>query len=107
MPRLAYLNKMDRVGADFHRSVNLIRERLQANAVPVQLPIGGEDSFVGVIDLVRDRAIIYQDNLGTKYVETDVPEEMVDEKRLYHEQLLEALAEFDDQLLKNYLMARK
>ncbi|MFW0968242.1 MAG: elongation factor G [Thermacetogeniaceae bacterium] len=107
IPRLAYLNKMDRVGADFHRSVNLIRERLQANAVPVQLPIGGEDSFVGVIDLVRDRAIIYQDNLGTKYVETDVPEEMVDEKRLYREQLLEALAEFDDQLLKNYLDGEK
>ncbi len=107
VPRLAYLNKMDRVGADFHRSVNLIRERLQANAVPVQLPIGGEDSFVGVIDLVRDRAIIYQDELGTKYIETDVPKEMVDEKRLYREQLLEALAEFDDQLLKNYLDGEK
>ena len=107
VPRLAYLNKMDRVGADFLRSVNLIRERLQANAVPVQLPIGGEDSFVGVIDLVRDRAIIYQDELGTKYIETDVPKEMVDEKRLYREQLLEALAEFDDQLLKNYLDGEK
>ncbi|MFY9273105.1 MAG: elongation factor G [Thermacetogeniaceae bacterium] len=107
VPRLAYLNKMDRVGADFHRSVKLIRDRLQANAVPVQLPIGSEDSFIGVIDLVRDRAIIYQDNLGTKYVETDVPAEMVDEKRLYREQLLEALAEYDDQLLKNYLEGEK
>lgn len=107
VPRLAYLNKMDRVGADFHRSVKMIRKRLQANAVPIQLPIGSEDSFVGVIDLVRDRAIIYQDELGTKYIETDVPKEMVDEKRLYREQLLEALAEFDDQLLKNYLDGEK
>jgi len=107
IPRLAYLNKMDRVGADFHRSVKMIRKRLQANAVPIQLPIGSEDSFVGVIDLVRDRAIIYQDELGTKYIETDVTKEMVDEKRLYREQLLEALAEFDDQLMKDYLEGEK
>ncbi len=107
IPRLAYMNKMDRVGADFHRSVSSIRKRLQANAVPVQLPIGSEGSFRGVIDLVKDRAIIYEDDLGTEYIETDVPEEMVDEKRLYREQLLEALAEFDDQLMGNYLDGEK
>ena len=65
--------------------------------MPIQLPIGSEGSFRGVIDLVKDRAIIYHDELGTEYIETDVPKELVGEKRLYREQLLEALAEFDDQ----------
>ncbi|MDN5375803.1 MAG: elongation factor [Thermacetogenium sp.] len=103
IPRVAYLNKMDRIGADFFRSVKMIRERLRANAVPIQLPLGCESSFKGVIDLVRDRAIIYQDELGTDYVETSVPEELLAEKRFYREHLLEALAEFDDQLMVNYL----
>lgn len=103
IPRVAYLNKMDRIGADFFRSVKMIRERLRANAVPIQLPLGSESSFKGVIDLVRDRAIIYQDELGTNYVETSVPEELLAEKRFYREHLLEALAEFDDQLMVNYL----
>lgn len=103
IPRIAYLNKMDRMGADFFRSVETIQKRLQANAVPVQLPIGSEGSFRGVIDLVRDKAIVYQDELGTSFVETSIPEELVAEKRFYREHLLEALAEFDDQLMVNYL----
>ncbi len=97
------MNKMDRVGADFHRSVAMIRKRLQANAVPVQIPIGSESSFRGVIDLVNDRALIFEDQLGREYIETTVPAELVAEKRFYREQLLESLAEFDDQLLSNYL----
>lgn len=107
VPRLAYLNKMDRVGADFHRSVATIRKRLQANAVPVQLPIGSEGSFRGIIDLVKDTAIIYQDELGIDFVEVPVPDELVAEKRFYREHLLESLAEFDDQLLSNYLEGEK
>jgi elongation factor G len=103
IPRLAYLNKMDRVGADFHHAVATIRKRLQANAVPIQLPIGSEDSFRGIIDLVKDTAVIYQDDLGVDFIEAPVPEELVAEKRFYREQLLEALAEYDDQLLTNYL----
>ncbi|MDD2360482.1 MAG: elongation factor G [Syntrophaceticus schinkii] len=107
IPRMAYLNKMDRVGADFHRAVAMIRKRLQANAVPVQLPIGSEDSFRGIIDLVKDTAIIYQDELGMDFIEVPVPEEFVSEKRLYREHLLESLAEFDDQLLTDYLEGEK
>ncbi len=107
IPRMAYVNKMDRVGADFHRVVSMIRERLQANAVPVQLPIGGENSFRGIIDLVRDTAIIYKDDLGIEFEEVPVPEELVGEKRLYREHLLESLAEFDDQLLSAYLEGEK
>ncbi|HHV34222.1 MAG TPA: elongation factor G [Syntrophomonadaceae bacterium] len=107
IPRLAYLNKMDRVGADFHRAVAMIRKRLQANAVPVQLPIGSENSFRGIIDLVKDTAIIYEDELGMDFKEIPVPEELVNEKRFYREHLLEALAEFDDQLLTDYLEGEK
>jgi elongation factor G len=107
IPRLAYLNKMDRVGADFHHAVSTIQKRLQANAVPIQLPIGSEDSFRGIIDLVEDKAIIYHDELGRDYEEVPVPEELIGEKRLYREQLLEALAEFDDTLMANYLEGEK
>ncbi|MGB4503740.1 MAG: elongation factor G [Syntrophaceticus sp.] len=107
IPRLAYLNKMDRVGADFHRAVAMIRKRLQTNAVPIQLPIGSENSFRGIIDLVKDKAIIYQDELGMEFKEVPVPEELLAEKRFYREHLLEALAEFDDQLLVNYLEGEK
>lgn len=103
IPRIAYLNKMDRLGADFFRSTQSIRERLGANAVPVQLPLGSEDSFRGVVDLIRDKAFIYKDELGTEYEITDVPEELVPEKRRYRQQLFEAVAEFDDQLMLKYL----
>lgn len=107
IPRVAYLNKMDRTGADFHHSVSTIQNRLQANAVPVQLPIGSEDSFRGIIDLVEDKAIIYHDELGRDFDEVPVPEELVGEKRLYREQLLESLSEFDDTLMTNYLEGDK
>ena len=103
IPRLAYLNKMDRVGADFFRSTRSIRERLGANAVPVQLPIGSEDSFQGIIDLVTNKAIIYRDDLGEVVDVTDVPPDYVDATRRNREKLLEALAELDEALMEKYL----
>ena len=76
MPRIAYVNKMDRTGADFFNAVKMMRDRLSANAVPIQLPIGAEDSFVGMIDLVKMDARIYEDDLGTRSQETEIPEEL-------------------------------
>ncbi|HHW39853.1 MAG TPA: elongation factor G [Syntrophomonadaceae bacterium] len=107
IPRIAYLNKMDRLGADFFRSTQSIRDRLGANAVPVQLPIGSEDAFRGVVDLIRDKALIYKDELGTDYEITEVPQDLVSDKRFYREHLLEALAEFDDRLMVKYLEGEK
>ncbi len=103
IPRIAYINKMDRTGADFFRSVEMIRERLKANAVPIQIPIGREDTFQGMIDLIKDEAIFYRDDLGEVLEETKVPRELVEKKRFYREGLLEALAEFDDLLMEKYL----
>ncbi|WP_027357642.1 elongation factor G [Desulfofundulus thermocisternus] len=103
VPRIAYINKMDRVGADFFRSMNMIRERLGANPVAIQLPIGAEDSFVGVVDLIRNKAIIYVDDLGTRSKVTDIPEEMRDLVAEYREKLLEAVAESDEELMFKYL----
>ncbi len=103
IPRLAYLNKMDRVGADFFRSTKSIRERLGANVAPVQLPIGSEDSFQGIIDLVTNKAIIYRDELGEVTDVIDVPPDYVDATRRSREKLLEALAELDETLMEKYL----
>ncbi|HHW15106.1 MAG TPA: elongation factor G [Firmicutes bacterium] len=103
VPRIAYVNKMDRMGADFFRCVDEMRQKLGANAVPVQLPIGAEDTFRGVVDLVREKAIIYLDDLGTVSEETGVPPEMHDEVAKYREALLEAAAELDDDLMARYL----
>ncbi|MDQ0287761.1 elongation factor G [Desulfofundulus luciae] len=103
VPRIAYINKMDRVGADFFRSMTMIRERLGANPVAIQLPIGAEDSFVGVVDLIRNKAIIYVDDLGTRSKETAIPEEMRELVAEYREKLLEAVAESDEELMIKYL----
>ncbi len=103
VPRIAYINKMDRVGADFFRGVQMIADRLGANPVPVQLPIGVEDSFRGIVDLVRKKAIYYLDDMGTKSEETEVPAEMADLVEEYHEKLLEAVADVDDTLMVKYL----
>jgi len=104
VPRIAYVNKMDIIGADFHRCVEMMRERLKANAVPVQLPIGREESFVGMVDLVTMRARLYtSDALGTQIEETEIPAEMLEEARRYRELLLEAVAELDDELMLKYL----
>ncbi|MDW7675230.1 MAG: elongation factor G [Bacillota bacterium] len=103
VPRLAYINKMDRVGADFERGVSMIKNRLGANPVPIQVPIGAEENFKGIVDLVKNKAIIYVDDLGTKSDETDIPEDMVDIVAAYREQLIEAVAESDEELMMKYL----
>ncbi|MGQ9557159.1 MAG: elongation factor G [Desulfurispora sp.] len=103
VPRIAYINKMDRIGADFFRGLKMIRERLGANPVAVQLPIGAEDGFRGVVDLVRNKAIIYVDDLGTQSQETEIPAGMQDLVAEYREKLLESVAELDEVLMEKYL----
>lgn len=103
VPRIAYVNKMDRVGADFDAVVDQIRDRLGANAVPLQLPIGSEDQFRGVIDLLTQKAILYTDDLGTRSDSTDVPADMADAVAEAREALVEAIAENDEELMEKYL----
>lgn len=103
VPRIAYINKMDRVGADFTEGIKMIRERLGANPVAIQMPIGAEDSFRGVIDLVREKAIIYYDDKGESYQETDIPQELAGEAKILRDQLVESVAETDDDLMLKYL----
>jgi elongation factor G len=103
VPRIAYVNKMDTIGADFLGVVRQMRERLGANPVVLQLPVGVEDSFRGMVDLITGRAILYTDDLGTRSEETDVPADMRELVAEYREKLLEAVAELDDQLMERYL----
>ncbi|HHX94353.1 MAG TPA: elongation factor G [Clostridia bacterium] len=103
VPRLAYVNKMDRVGADFFNVIEMIRKRLKANPVAIQLPIGAEEDFKGVVDLVRNKAIIYSDDLGRESSETDIPEDMADLVSEYRERLVEAVAENDETVMEKYL----
>ena len=102
VPRLAYVNKMDITGANFFRVVKMMREKLHANAVPIQLPIGAESTFKGIIDLVQMKAEIYMDDLGTKMEEDDIPEEYREQAEEYHSQLIEAVAETDDALMEKF-----
>ncbi len=104
VPRLAFVNKMDRSGADYLRVVNQIRDRLGSVAVPIQLPIGSEHRFKGIVDLIRGRAIYWDDlSMGMKFAEQDVPEDMIDACRDAREQLMEAAAEADEELMEAYL----
>ena len=103
VPRLAYVNKMDITGADFFRVVDMMKERLHANPVPIQLPIGAEANFVGLVDLVRMKAEIYVDELGTTMDETDIPAELQEMAEEYHSKMVEAAAEADDELMMKYL----
>ena len=103
VPRIAFINKMDRIGADFDMSVRTIRERLGANPIPIQLPIGSEDQFKGVIDLVANKARVYQDDLGTEFDITDVPAEMEDAVAEARATMIEACADADDELMEMYL----
>ncbi|MDO4387028.1 MAG: elongation factor G [Clostridia bacterium] len=102
VPRLAYVNKMDITGANFYRVVKMMREKLHANAVPIQLPIGSENTFKGIIDLIQMKAEIYQDDLGTKMEVDDIPEEYREQAEEYHNQLVEAVAETDDELMEKF-----
>lgn len=103
VPRIAFINKMDRVGADFFRGVNMIKERLGANPVPIQLPIGAEDHFKGIIDLIENKAIIYVDDLGKVSEAAEIPEDLKEISAKYREQLIEAIAESDEELMMKYL----
>jgi len=103
VPRIIFVNKMDRTGADFLRVYQQVRDRLRANAVPIQLPIGSEDNFRGLIDLVRMRAYLYQNDLGTDIQESDIPEEMASLVEEYRAHLIESVAEIDDKLVEKYL----
>ena len=104
VPRLAFVNKMDRSGADFMRVVGMIKERLSAKPVPLQLPIGAEDLFRGVVDLVLNKAIIFdEENKGQSFELVDVPEDMKDDADAARMELIEAIAEEDESLLEKYL----
>ena len=103
VPRLAFINKMDRVGADFFRGLNMIKDRLGANPVALQIPIGAEENFRGIIDLVTNKALVYNDNLGTTSEITDIPEDLRELAAEYREKLIEAVAESDEELMMKYL----
>ena len=103
VPRMIFVNKMDILGADFYRVVKMVEERLKANAVPIQLPIGKEDSFVGIIDLVEMKAEIYKDDLGKEYEMTDIPDDLKDLADEWREKLLESVAEADEELMMKFL----
>jgi len=103
VPRIAFVNKMDIMGADFFNVVKMMKERLHANPVPIQLPIGKEDTFRGIVDLVKNDAVFYLDELGTKSEESEIPEELKDLAQEYRTKLLEAVAEYDEELMMKYL----
>ena len=102
VPRMVFVNKMDRTGADFYRVVDQIKNRLGANAVPIQLPIGAEDKFTGLIDLMTMKAEIYTNDLGTDIREEDVPADMADKAKEYRDAMVEAIASEDDALMEKY-----
>ena len=103
VPRMAFVNKMDRSGADFFNVVDMMKDRLGANAVPIQVPIGAEENFVGLVDLMKMKAFIYNDDLGQDISETEVPAELADTVEEYREAMIEAIAETDEDLMMMYL----
>ncbi len=103
VPRIAFVNKMDRTGADFYKVYGQIKDRLRANAVPIQLPIGSEADFTGIVDLVRMRAKIYKDDLGKEIEDAEIPAEILEKAQEFRVQLVEAVAETDEELLEKYL----
>jgi len=108
VPRIAFVNKMDRVGANFDRSVEMMKDRLRANAVPIHLPIGSEENFRGVVDLVAMQGLIWDDDsLGANFTASPIPAEVADEAAAAHEKLVEAAAEFDEALLEKYLEGKE
>jgi elongation factor G len=103
VPRIAFVNKMDRIGADFYKAVGTMIDRLGANAVPVQLPIGAESEFRGIVDLVEMKALIYKDDMGAEWEETEIPADVQERAEEYREKLLEAVADQDEELMMMYL----
>ncbi len=102
VPRMVYVNKMDIMGADFYNVLNMLHDRLQCNAVPIQLPIGAEDEFKGIIDLIEMKAYIYTNDIGTDIQVEDIPEDMKEKAEQYRSELLEHVAEMDDELMEKY-----
>ncbi len=103
VPRIAFINKMDRIGADFERSVETMRDRLGANPLPIQLPLGSEDSLRGVVDLIEYKALVYKDELGIEYEIEEIPAELEEAAHAARTQLIEACADYDDELMEMYL----
>lgn len=104
VPRIAFINKMDRVGADFYRGVQMIKDRLKANPLPIQIPIGKEEHFKGVVDLVRMKAIVWDDEtLGATYHEEEIPAELLDEAQEHRDKMIEEISSHDDSLMDKYL----
>ena len=102
VPRMAYVNKMDIMGADFYNVVDMMKTRLHCNAVPVQLPIGAEETFKGIIDLIEMKAYVYYDDLGKDIRVEDIPADMAEKAQEYHDALMESVAEQDDALMEKY-----
>ena len=102
VPRMIYVNKMDIMGADFYNVLNMVRERFKCNAVPIQLPIGAEDTFRGIVDLIAMDAEIYYDDMGNDVRHEEIPEDMKELAQKYHEELIEAVAEQDEALMEKY-----
>ncbi len=103
VPRMAFVNKMDIMGADFFRAVGMMKDRLGANAVPLEIPIGAEDDFVGVVDLFKMKAFIYKDDLGKEIVEEEIPDDLKELAEKYHNEMVEAICETDEDLMMQYL----
>ena len=103
VPRMVYVNKMDIMGANFYRVVDMLHDRLHANAHPIQLPIGAEADFRGIVDLLTMRAEVYYDDLGKDYRDEPIPEDMLEDAQLYREQLIEALADIDDTIMEKFM----
>ena len=103
VPRMVYVNKMDTMGADFYRCVQMLHDRLHANGVPIQLPVGQEDTFKGIIDLIDMQADIYYDDMGNDVRVEPIPEDMQEKAQEYHDKLIEAVAETDEELMMKYL----
>ena len=103
VPRMAYVNKMDIMGADFYNVVKMMKECLKCNAVPIQLPIGAEDTFKGIIDLLEMKAYVYYDDLGKDIKVEEIPEDMKELAEQYHAEMLEHIAEADDEVMEKYL----
>ena len=103
VPRMAFVNKMDIMGADFFNVIQMMKDRLKCNAVPIQLPIGAEDTFKGIIDLMTMRAEVYYDDLGKDVRDEDIPADMMDQAQEYHDAMVESIAELDEELMMKYL----
>src|SRR3954447_11220076 len=104
VPRICFINKMDRVGADFYRAVDTIVDRLKARPVPIQIPVGAEDQFKGIVDLVQMKAVLWRDEtLGAEFNVVDIPEDLLEKAKVYREQMIETVSEFDDTLMEKFI----